>query len=163
MKTLIDEYGMGLFADQYGSKPSFGHNGRIEEFYSALWYYPHERLSIAYCTNGINYPRTDIIEGVMKICLKEPFDVPFTKTNVSEYQTLDRFIGRYNSKQLTLICRKNETHLELEAGGKIFKLEPISRNYFMNTSSGYFFQFFPEKGELQVKETDNIYYLKKGI
>lgn len=68
METIVDDYGMGMFTNKYGDKPSFGHNGRIEEFYSALWYFPNEKLSIAYCTNGIDFPRTDIIEGVLKIC-----------------------------------------------------------------------------------------------
>lgn len=36
METMADDYGMGMFSDKYGSKNSFGHNGRIEEFYSAL-------------------------------------------------------------------------------------------------------------------------------
>lgn len=31
----------------------------------------------------------------------------------------------------------------------------------MNAASGYFFEFFPDKNELQIKETDNIYYLKR--
>jgi hypothetical protein len=31
----------------------------------------------------------------------------------------------------------------------------------MHTPTGYFFEFFPEKNELLVKETDNIYYLKR--
>jgi D-alanyl-D-alanine carboxypeptidase len=68
MQTMIDGYGMGIFSNKYGSKPSFGHNGRVEEFYSAMWYFPDAKLSIVYCTNGINYPRTDLIEGILKIC-----------------------------------------------------------------------------------------------
>lgn len=38
---------------------------------------------------------------------------------------------------------------------------PVSVDYFMNLKTGSFFQFFPEKSELQIKETDNIYYLRK--
>ena len=51
METMVDDYGMGMFPNKYGDKPSFGHNGRIEEFYSAQWYFPSEKLSFAYCTN----------------------------------------------------------------------------------------------------------------
>jgi hypothetical protein len=31
----------------------------------------------------------------------------------------------------------------------------------MHAPSGSFFEFYPAKGELLIKETDNIYYLKK--
>ena len=36
MKTLIDGYGMGMFPNKYGSLPSFGHNGKIEELLKEL-------------------------------------------------------------------------------------------------------------------------------
>jgi D-alanyl-D-alanine carboxypeptidase len=39
--------------------------------------------------------------------------------------------------------------------------EPVSTDYFMNLKTGSFFDFNPEKGVLQIKETDNTYYLQK--
>lgn len=161
METMVDDYGMGMFPNKYGDKPSFGHNGRIEEFYSALWYFPNEKLSIAYCTNGIGFPRADIIEGVLKICFNEPFLIPFaTKQNLKS-EELDKYLGKYSSEQIVINCTKDGTKLLLETKGKVFDLEKISTNYFMNKESGYFFEFFPDKAELQIKETDNIYYLKQ--
>ncbi len=38
---------------------------------------------------------------------------------------------------------------------------PVNTNYFMNLKTGSFFKFNPGKGELQIKETDNVYYLQK--
>jgi D-alanyl-D-alanine carboxypeptidase len=58
-------------------------------------------------------------------------------------------------------CTKDSAKLLLETKGKTFEAGKINDNYFMNAESGYFFEFFPEKAELQVKETDNIYHLKK--
>ena len=163
MKTLIDGYGMGMFTNKYGSQPSFGHNGRIEEFYSALWYFPTENLTVAYCTNGINYPRSDIIEGVLKICFNEQFDVPFSTSSTFQSADLEKYVGNYSSDQLPFIiaCRTDGTKLLIEIKGKIFKLEPIGENYFVDASNGYFFRFDTEQGGLEVKETDNVYYLKR--
>jgi len=161
METMVDEYGMGIFPNKYGDKPSFGHNGRIEEFYSALWYFPSEKLSFAYCTNGIDYPRTDIIEGILKICFNEPFLIPFTKNNNFKSEDMDKYLGKYSSDQIVVNCTKDGTRLFLETRGKAFEVEKISDNYFMNAASGYFFEFYPDKGELQIKETDNIYHLKR--
>jgi len=162
METMVDGYGMGMFPNKYGDKPSFGHNGRIEEFYSALWHFPGDKLSIAYCTNGIDYPRSDIMEGVLKICFNKPFSIPFTKSNNYKSGDLDKYLGKYSSGQLVVDCTKDGTRLLLETRGKVFEAEKISDNYFMNAASGYFFEFFPDKGELQIKETDNVYHLKRA-
>ena len=161
METMVDDYGMGMFPNKYGSKKSFGHNGRIEEFYSALWYFPGEKLSFAYCTNGIDYPRTDILEGVLKICFNEPFTLPFSKGSSMQNEDLDKYPGKYSSDQIVVNCTKDGTKLLLETKGKVFEVEKINDNYFMSAPSGYFFEFYPEKGELQIKETDNTYYLKR--
>jgi D-alanyl-D-alanine carboxypeptidase len=139
----------------------FGHNGRIEEFYSALWHFPKEKLSFAYCTNGIDYPRIDIIEGILKICFNEQFTLPFTKDSILQSDDLDKYIGKYSSDQIVVNCTKNGTKLLLETKGRVFEVEKINDNYFMNAMSGYFFEFHPDKGELLIKETDNIYHLKR--
>lgn len=161
MKTLVDEYGMGLFANKYGNEQSFGHNGRIEEFYSATWYFPNQNLAIAYCSNGILYPRQDLIEGVLKVCFNEPFVIPFTKANAIQSGDLDKYIGKYSAGPLVVNCTKDGARLLLETQGKVFDVEKVSDNYFMNMQSGYFFEFFPDRGELRIKETDNVYVLKR--
>ncbi len=162
METTIDGYGMGMFPDKYGSKSSFGHNGRIEEFYTAVWYFPSQKLGIAYCTNGINYPRTDIMEDVLKICFNEALTIPFSHDLKSKTQDLDKYLGKYSSGQITVNCTRDGTRLLLETRGKVFELEPIGDNYFMNARTGYFFEFDPAKNSLQIKETDNIYHLKRS-
>lgn len=163
MKTMVDGYGMGMFPDLYGSKPSFGHNGRVEEFYSAVWYFPGEKLAIAYITNGLDFPRQDIIEGLLKICFNEPFEIPFAKKIVLKTQDLDKYLGKYGSQQLPfeVSCSKEEAALFLEAGGRKFEVQPVNENYFMHQESGTFFEFFPEKNELLIKESHNVYYASK--
>ncbi len=164
MKKLTDGYGMGLFPFPRGAKTAFGHNGRIEEFYSSARYFPDDKLSIAYITNGIVYPRTDIMEGILKICFNETFIAPFPTAIQLKPEDLDKYLGRYSSEQMPIVvnCTKDGNKLLLETQGKVFELEPINQNYFMHPVLGYFFEFFPDKGELQVKETDNVYYLKRS-
>ena len=163
MKTLTDGYGMGLFPFNYSAKTAFGHNGRIEEFYSSAIYFPGEKLSVAYITNGILYPRADIMDGILKICFNEPFVLPFSSPGSLQTDNLDQYLGRYTSEQLqiTINCTREGNQLLLETRGKVFEAEPVKHNYFMHTATGYFFEFFPAKNELLVKETDNIYYLKR--
>ncbi len=163
MTTMIDGYGMGIFPDKYGSKPSFGHNGKVEEFASALWYFPSEKLSIAYITNGMVYPRDEIMEGIVKICFNEKFVIPFSKPIALKSADLNKYIGKYTSQQLPFAvnCSVENNQLYLEANGKKFEAEPINENYFFHQPSGTFFEFLPAKEEMLIKESHNVYYTKR--
>lgn len=163
MTTLIDGYGMGVFPYDLDAAKGYGHNGRIEEFYSAVRYYPENKIAVCYITNGILYPRTDILDGILKICFTKEYAIPFSSTSVLQNTDIDKFTGTYASRDLPfkVICRKENNLPVIEAAGKSMELEPVNANYFMNVKNGTFFQFNPGKGTLQIKETDNIYYLQK--
>ena len=87
--------------------------------------------------------------------------MPFSKSSILQSADLDKYLGKYSSDQIVVNCTKDSTTVLLETKGKVFEVEKISDNYFMNAASGYFFEFYPEKDELQIKETDNIYHFKR--
>ena len=163
MKTIIDGYGMGIFPYDFDRMQGYGHNGRIEEFYSAVRYYPEKKLAVSYITNGILYPRMDILNGVLKVCFRDAYTLPFSSAVVSQRIAFDKYTGTYSSGNLPfkVVCKRKDEKLILEAGGKTMEAVPVSATYFMNLKTGSFFEFNPEKGELQIKETDNVYYLQK--
>lgn len=160
MTTMIDGYGMGMFPYNFGTIRGYGHNGRIEEFYSATRYYPEKKLAVSYITNGILYPRIDILEGILKICFNDDYTIPFSKPLTTDFQ---KYIGTYSSGDLPfkVACKEENNKLIFEATGKTMEAEPVNVNYFMNLKTGSFFEFHPEKRELQIKETDNVYNLQK--
>lgn len=160
MTTMIDDYGMGIFPYDFDSTKGYGHNGRIEEFYSATRYFPEKKLAISYITNGILYPRIDILKSILKICFDDDYIIPFSKPVTIDFQ---KYAGTYSSGELPfkVVCKEDNNKLIFEAAGKTMEAEPVSKNYFMNLKTGSFFEFNPEKGELQIKETDNVYYLQK--
>jgi CubicO group peptidase (beta-lactamase class C family) len=160
MTAIIDGFGMGIFPYDFDTTKGYGHNGRIEEFYSATRYFPQKKLAISYITNGILYPRTDILKGILKICFDDDYTIPFSKPVVLYFQ---KYVGTYSSGDLPfkVICKEDNNKLIFEAGGRTMEAEPVSTNYFMNLETGSFFEFNPGKDELQIKETDNTYYLEK--
>ena len=159
MKTITNDYGMGLFSYDHGTSKGYGHNGRIEEFYTAVRYYPESKISVVYCTNGINYPRTDILDGVIKSCFNEPVAIPFSSTTSSQ---LDKVQGIYEASQMPVVTISvQDSKLIAETQGARFELEPVSENYFMHAPTGYYFEFVPAENALRIKETDNVYFLKK--
>jgi D-alanyl-D-alanine carboxypeptidase len=159
MKTMTNDYGLGLFPYDHGSVKGYGHNGRIEEFYTAVRYFPESKISVAYCTNGINFPRTDLLESVIRSCFNEPVSIPFT---VTEVVNPEQFSGTYTAEQMPVVTiSTQEKKVIAETQGTRFELEPVSENYFMHGSTGYYFEFIPAQNELRIKETDNVYFLKK--
>ncbi|THU33468.1 beta-lactamase family protein [Niastella caeni] len=163
MKTMIDDYGMGMFPYNFNTTTGYGHNGRIEEFYSALRYYPEKKLAVCYITNGIVYPRIDILNGILKICFNNNYTIPFSKPISLQSEDIDKYLGEYSSRDLPfkVTCKKQDTKLIINAAGRSMETAPIDTNYFMNAKTGTFLEFNPEKGTLQIKETDNVYYFKK--
>ena len=125
--------------------------------------FPDEKLAVAYISNGIIYPRADILDGILKIMFNEPFTVPFSHPITLTSDDLNKYLGVYASGKMPMVvtCTKENSRLLLHFQDNIFELVPINNNYFMHAASGSFFEFFPSTGELQIKETDNIYYLKK--
>lgn len=163
MISTDHDYGLGIFKFQFESDFAYGHEGRINEYYATLIHFPDSRLSIAYCTNGIGYPRDDIIKAVLRMSNGQNYELPTFKGISSNEEDLDEFTGSYvsNTIPIEVVCKIENGRLIMETQGTSFKTTRISKNYFTNYQFGYFFEFLPDKSILLIKETDNVYTLKK--
>lgn len=163
MTTTNQDYGLGIFKFTFSSKVAFGHEGRINEYYTSLLYFPKNKVALAYCTNGILYPRDDIVLKVVQIINNEYSSVPNFNSLENGNDKIDEITGDYSSKfiPIQVVCKKVNNKLVVETKGTEFTTNYIDENYFMNLNFGYFFEFDPSKKELLIKETDNIYLLKK--
>ena len=50
-----DHYGLGIFPVPFNEQQGFGHNGRIDDFRSVLYYFPESKTAFAMITNQSNY------------------------------------------------------------------------------------------------------------
>lgn len=164
MKTMIDGYGMGMFPFDVAQIKGYGHNGRIEEFYAAVHYYPERKMAISYITNGILYPRSDIIKAIESICFHENDVLPFASKVDLPDTVLQHYAGTYSSGMLPfdVVCKITDHRLIFEIPGRSMTAEPVKPGYFMNLETGSFFEFDPTAAELQIKETDNVYELHRN-
>lgn len=164
MTTFIDEYGLGIFKISYNDTDiAYGHEGRIDEYYTALIHYPKENITIAHCTNGILYPRDDIMKKIANICLNKKTTVPNYQFTRTSSQTLNQYVGKYTSSfmQISVECKLYNDTLIFTTQGQDFDTKQIDEDYFVNLPFGYFFEFIPEKKQLIIKEADNKYLLSK--
>lgn len=74
-----DSYRLGIMKTHFENHEGFGHTGGYIASESSLFYYPKDSLTIAYCTNGINFPKVEILNYVLKIYHKQPFAVSMNR------------------------------------------------------------------------------------
>lgn len=163
MTSFMGDYGMGIFAFNYGNQVAYGHEGRINEYYTTLIHFPNSELSIAYVTNGVVYPPVDIIDDVSKIWLEEPFSLPaFDHSNLLPEKS-SQYTGMYrsDSMSITVTGKVVNDQLVIETAGTDFATVPYGDHKFVNIEYGYFFEFDSTGNELTIKEVDNRYLLRK--
>lgn len=162
MKTMIDDYGMGMFPYGAGMHRGYGHNGKTEGFASSVSYYPDDNIAIAYCTNGEVYSKNWILDGVRNIVFNESYIVPaFKSLTLSDIQ-LGQYTGTYGSPEgITVVCTNSENNLLLETRGQKLKLDAIGTDRFMNARFGFFFIFSNAGKHLQIVDVESEYELEK--
>ena len=105
MMPLQDNYGMALLMMPFDGKKGYGHNGAIDEFRSTVLYYPTEKLALAYCQNGGNFPLNDVLIGALASYYGKPYRLPdlrpATSVNVAAAD-LNQLTGTYASTQIPL-------------------------------------------------------------
>jgi D-alanyl-D-alanine carboxypeptidase len=166
MKTITDNYGMGLFQFPFGGKKGFGHTGGIDGFASSASYFPGDSLAVAYCTNGQVYAMNDILIGVLSIYFNRPYEIPTFKTSTYLVKTedLDKYLGIYSSQQLPLkiTITKNDAVLTAQATGQSsFPLEASEKDKFKFDQAGVVLEFNPEKNEMILKQGGGVFQFTK--
>jgi D-alanyl-D-alanine carboxypeptidase len=164
MKTLNDGYGMGMFEMPFGTKKAFGHNGDIDGFSSVLGYFPEEKMAYAYCSNGIDYPLKDLMNGVLKISFNQPYTIPSFKTPVLTGADLDKYVGNYSSLRIPLkiaVTKDGNTLIAQATGQPAFPLKPLDKDKFGFALSGIIMEFRPMFGEFTLKQGGGIFPFTK--
>jgi D-alanyl-D-alanine carboxypeptidase len=149
-----DEFGLGINSFPIGGKTFYGHGGGIDGFRSLLVYLPEEKLSLAYTSNGVNYPLNNIVSGVFDIYWNKPFEIPTFETVAVSPEVLDKYVGVYSSPgapfKLT-ITRDNSTLVAQPTGQSAFPLEAIAQDKFKLESRGVVLEFDAAKTQLTFK------------
>ncbi|RVT96574.1 class A beta-lactamase-related serine hydrolase [Mucilaginibacter limnophilus] len=165
MKTLKDNYGSAMFRYNFDNKLGYGHNGGIDEFKSTLSYFPEEKLTIAYCSNGMNYNMNNIVLGALSIYFGKPFQIPSFKIIEVSAEELSKYVGNYVSDQLPLkisITQKEGVLTAQATGQSAFPLDAADKDKFTFEPAGIVMEFAPEKGEMTLKQNGRSFlYIKE--
>ena len=107
MKTIKDEYGMGLFRYKTNDRLGFGHRGRIDEFRTTSIYFPKENLAFTLISNGSTIDINDLYTEILKLYFND------AQIELSESE-VEKFSGTYvyvKDKKDKVVFIREETTL----------------------------------------------------
>lgn len=162
MKTLKDNYGMGLFKVPFGNKFGYGHNGGIDGFTSTMYHFADSNLSVALTSNGTNFDNNQILIILLSAVYKFPYKIPAFFENTSE--GLDKYLGIYTSEQnpLKITITKNANTLIAQATGQSsFALDATAKDKFKFDRAGVVLEFNPTDKTMILKQGGGIFNFKK--
>jgi D-alanyl-D-alanine carboxypeptidase len=167
MLFLKDGYGKGIFRMPFYNNYSYGHTGKIDGFHSSLCYFPSDSVSIAFCSNGMNYEMNDLLIGILSIYYNKPYKFPSFKTITLPETQLLKYEGIYSSTQMPLkiTIKKEDGVLTAQATGQSsFPLETKSDTEFRFDAAGIVI-IFNKSGEdineFTLKQGENYLFKKE--
>lgn len=141
MKTWKDDYGFGLFPIERDGYEGFGHTGGIDGFQSILFTLPEKGVVVAYCANGINMGRKEIVETALQFYFNEKSEpISFEQRVILlDEEILQQYVGSYFNAQsgMRISVKMRSGHLEAQAEGQSsFPLDALSKTTFVFDNAG---------------------------
>ena len=155
MKTMIDDYGMGLFQIPFYNHKGFGHTGGIDGFMSVFSYFPDGGISYALTSNGANYNVNNVSIAVLSAVFNKPYDIPDFTSYPVKSEDLHVYLGVYSSKQIPLkitVTKNNHTLMAQATGQSAFPLEATEKDKFRYEQAGVVMEFNPAEKTMTLKQ-----------
>lgn len=160
MKTIKDNFGMGLFQLPFYEKTGYGHTGGIDGFSSIFAHFDDGNFSYAMVSNGSNYNNNDISIVVLSAIYNKSYDIPEFTTYEVRQEELDSYTGLYSSEQLPLkitISKEGSTLKAQATGQSAFPLEAVDKNKFKFDPAGIKLEFNPEEKTMVLKQGGGVF------
>ena len=165
MMEIEDGYGMGMFQIPFYEKKGYGHTGGIDGFQSNATYFPQEKVSIAYTSNGVVMPVNDILIGALSIYFGRAYELPeFKEALTLTSEELDKYLGVYSSPSFPLkviISKEGRALLAQATGQPSFALEAYETDKFKFDQALLKLEFIPEDDTMILKQGGKEYELKR--
>jgi CubicO group peptidase (beta-lactamase class C family) len=155
MKTMEDNFGMGLFKIPFYDKMAYGHTGGIDGFSSVFTWFSDGNISYALTSNGTNFNSNTISIAVLSAVYGKTYDIPeFSTFNITT-EELDKYLGEYTSKEIPLIItvtKVSNTLIAQATGQSAFPLEATEKDKFKFDQAGVVLEFNPAEKTMVLKQ-----------
>ena len=146
-------------------KRAFGHNGGIDGFQSNAAYFPEDKVSIAYTTNGVAMPMNDILIGALSIYYGKDYSLPDFKPGLAvKSEDLDQYLGVYSSPQFPLkvtITKKGNVLIGQATGQPSFPFEAYELHKFKFDQASLKVEFLPKESKMILRQGGGEFELTK--
>ncbi|ALR30949.1 D-alanyl-D-alanine carboxypeptidase [Chryseobacterium sp. IHB B 17019] len=153
MKNFMDGYGYGLVKVPFEEYSGFGHTGGIDNFRSALFYFPDLKTAMSFTTNQADMDTNEISIKMLETAMGKDFEMPSFKTLVIPEAELQKFVGNYSSPDIPLkinVFIKDKTLMAQATGQGAFPLEATSKTSFKFDMAGIVIDFYPAKKQFVI-------------
>lgn len=154
MKSFVDDYGYGLVHFPYEKTFGYGHTGGIDNFRTALFYFPELKVAVAYVANQTTIDTNEIFDKMIDVTQGKDFKMPNFNSIVSE-EELQKYIGVYSSKGISLkinIFIKDKELMAQATGQSAFPLDAVSKTSFTFNMANITIDFEPEKNLFVIEQ-----------
>ncbi|MFN4362769.1 serine hydrolase domain-containing protein [Chryseobacterium hispalense] len=155
MKNFVDGYGYGVIKIPFEKEWGFGHTGGIDNFSSALYYFPGLKVAMAFTTNQSSTDTNDISIKLIETALGKDFEMPGFKTMEIPENELQKYTGTYSSPDVPLkinIFIQDKKLMAQATGQGAFPLEATSPTNFTFDMAGIEINFYPEKNQFIIMQ-----------
>ncbi|WP_127844684.1 serine hydrolase domain-containing protein [Psychroflexus aestuariivivens] len=155
MKTVENQFGLGLVQIPFYDKTGYGHTGGIDGFSSVFSYFSDGNISYALTSNGTNYNNNNISIAVLSAVFDKPYEIPEFTTYEVGLEDLERYLGVYSSVEFPLnitISMNNETLVAQATGQSAFPLEATAEHKFEFKQADVVLEFKPETQSMILKQ-----------
>ena len=166
MKTITNNYGMGVFYLPFKGKACYGHTGSIDGFASTAGYFPNDSIAVAYFSNGTVYPSLEVLFGSLDIYFGLPYDFPVFTGYYANPKDLDKFLGMYSCPGVPFkitLTKKRSTLYGQVSGQQAVPLEAVAENIFKLEIAGAVIRFNPARKEFILEQGGRKYTFTKAI
>jgi CubicO group peptidase (beta-lactamase class C family) len=151
MKTIKDQYGIGLFQIPFYDKTGYGHTGGIDGFSSVFSHFADGNVSYALTSNGSNFNNNKISIAVLSAIYDKPYEIPEFSTFEVSSEDLDAYLGIYSSAQIPLkitITKENATLIAQATDQPSFPLDATEKDKFKYDQAGLVLEFNPSENSM---------------
>ncbi len=155
MKTMEDNFGMGLFKIPFYDRMAYGHTGGIDGFSSVFACFSDGNISYALTSNGTNFNNNNISIAVLSAVYGKTYDIPEFSTYHITTEELDKYLGEYTSKEIPLIIsvtKVSNTLIAQATGQSAFPLEATEKDKFKFDQAGVVLEFNPAEKTMVLKQ-----------
>lgn len=164
MIDIRDGYGEGIQTVPFYDRIGYGYSGHIDGFRSVVCHFPDDTLTVAICSNAVNYTFNDILTGILSLYYGKPYPFPtFDVINVP-IDVLKSYEGVYVKKGFPLQLDFSVVNNQLTAKATSqprFILDPVSFSEFRYDAANIHISFIKNSDIMLLKQGKATIKMKK--